>query len=71
MPGGDPAAWPVVKDLLEDLSARAPDGMPCCRWMGPKGAGHFVKTVHNGIEYGEMQLIGEVCLLMQKSFSLR
>lgn len=70
MPGGDPAAWPVVKDLLEDLSARAPDGMPCCRWMGPKGAGHFVKTVHNGIEYGEMQLIGEVCLLMREGLGM-
>ena len=45
LPGGDPAAWPVVKDLLEDLSARAPDGMPCCRWMGPEGAGHFVKAL--------------------------
>lgn len=65
MPGGSRAAWPLVKDLLEALSAKAPDGAPCCGWIGPSGSGHFIKIVHNGIEYGEMQLICEVYQLMR------
>ena len=58
MPGGDDAAWPVVKPLLTAIAARA-DGEPCCGWIGPEGAGHYVKMVHNGIEYADMQLIAE------------
>ncbi len=59
MPGGDPAAWPLVKPIFQAIAARAPDGSPCCDWVGSEGAGHYVKMVHNGIEYGDMQLIGE------------
>lgn len=70
MPGGSRAAWPLVKDLLEALSAKAPDGAPCCGWIGPSGSGHFVKMVHNGIEYGEMQLICEVYQLMRDGLGL-
>ena len=65
MPGGDPQAWPVVKPLLQAIAARAPDGEPCCAWMGGGASGHFVKMVHNGIEYAEMQLICEAYALMQ------
>ena len=70
MPGGSREAWPLVESLLKDLSAKAGDGVPCCGWMGPGGAGHFVKMVHNGIEYGEMQLICEVYQLMRDSLGL-
>lgn len=66
MPGGDAAAWPVVKDMLQAIAARADDGKPCCEWMGPGGAGHFVKMVHNGIEYADMQTICEAYWLMQQ-----
>src|SRR5437588_6051655 len=59
MPGGDPAAWPHVKPIFQAIAARAPDGSPCCDWVGAEGAGHYVKVVHNGIEYGGMPLIGE------------
>ncbi len=59
MPGGDPAAWPHVKPIFQAIAAKAPDGSPCCDWVGPEGAGHYVKMVHNGIEYGDMQLICE------------
>ena len=59
MPGGDPEAWPLVKDILQAIAADAPDGRPCCDWVGPDGAGHYVKMVHNGIEYGDMQVIAE------------
>src|SRR5215468_3228613 len=59
MPGGDPAAWPLVKPIFQSIAAKAPDGSPCCDWVGNEGAGHYVKMVHNGIEYGDMQLIGE------------
>jgi 6-phosphogluconate dehydrogenase len=59
MPGGDPAAWPHVKPIFQAIAAKAPDGSPCCDWVGCEGAGHYVKMVHNGIEYGDMQLIGE------------
>jgi 6-phosphogluconate dehydrogenase len=58
MPGGNPAAWPHVKDIFQAIAARV-DGEPCCDWVGEEGAGHFVKMVHNGIEYGDMQLICE------------
>lgn len=63
MPGGDKAAWPLIRPILEAVAARA-DGEPCCRWIGPGGSGHFVKMVHNGIEYGDMQLIGEAYHLL-------
>ncbi|MGH3650854.1 MAG: NAD(P)-binding domain-containing protein, partial [Acidimicrobiia bacterium] len=51
MPGGDPEAWPVIEEMLKGIAAVAPDGAPCCEWIGEGGAGHFVKMVHNGIEY--------------------
>jgi 6-phosphogluconate dehydrogenase len=65
MPGGSPAAWPHVKDIFQAIAAKAPDGGPCCDWIGEGGAGHYVKMVHNGIEYGDMQLIGEAYQLMK------
>jgi 6-phosphogluconate dehydrogenase len=64
MPGGSPAAWQLVKPVFQAISAKA-DGMPCCDWVGENGAGHFVKMVHNGIEYGDMQLICEAYQLMR------
>jgi 6-phosphogluconate dehydrogenase len=64
MPGGHPAAWEPVKPILQAIAAKAKDGTPCCEWMGNDGAGHFVKMVHNGIEYGDMQLICEAYHLM-------
>ncbi len=65
MPGGSFDAWPKVRPLLEAVAARAADGAPCCSWIGTGGAGHFVKMVHNGIEYGDMQLIAESYHLMR------
>jgi len=65
MPGGSVTAWPEVRDMLRAIAARVPDGTPCCDWMGSGGAGHFVKMVHNGIEYGDMQLIAEAYDLMR------
>jgi 6-phosphogluconate dehydrogenase len=65
MPGGDERAWPRVQPLLQAIAARAPDGQPCCDWVGPGGAGHFVKMVHNGIEYADMQLICEAYALLR------
>jgi 6-phosphogluconate dehydrogenase len=65
MPGGSPAAWPAVKPILQAISAKVEDGSPCCEWVGENGAGHFVKMVHNGIEYGDMQLICEAFQLMR------
>ncbi|MDR1735320.1 MAG: decarboxylating NADP(+)-dependent phosphogluconate dehydrogenase [Oscillospiraceae bacterium] len=65
MPGGSPAAWPQVKPIFQGIAAKAPDGSPCCDWVGSDGAGHFVKMVHNGIEYGDMQLICEAYNLMK------
>ena len=59
MPGGNPDAWPHVKDIFQAICAKTPNGEPCCDWVGENGAGHFVKMVHNGIEYGDMQLICE------------
>ena len=59
MPGGSPAAWPQVKPIFQAIAAKIEDGTPCCDWVGENGAGHFVKMVHNGIEYGDMQLICE------------
>lgn len=65
MPGGSPAAWPHVKPIFQAICAKVEDGSPCCDWVGENGAGHFVKMVHNGIEYGDMQLICEAYHLMK------
>jgi 6-phosphogluconate dehydrogenase len=65
MPGGSPAAWPLIKPIFQAIAAKVEDGSPCCDWVGDNGAGHFVKMVHNGIEYGDMQLICEVYQLMK------
>jgi 6-phosphogluconate dehydrogenase len=65
MPGGNPEAWPHVKPILQAIAAKVADGTPCCDWVGPEGAGHFVKMVHNGIEYGDMQLICEAYHLLR------
>ncbi len=65
MPGGSPEAWPFVKDIFQGISAKVDDGSPCCDWVGENGAGHFVKMVHNGIEYGDMQLICEAYQIMK------
>ena len=65
MPGGSPDAWPHVKPILQAIAAKVEDGSPCCEWVGENGAGHFVKMVHNGIEYGDMQLICEAYQLMR------
>ncbi len=65
MPGGSPKAWPAVKPIFQAISAKVEDGSPCCDWVGEGGAGHFVKMVHNGIEYGDMQLICEAYLIMK------
>ena len=69
MPGGDPEAWPLVKDIFQAVSAKV-DGEPCCQWVGQDGAGHFVKMVHNGIEYGDMQLICEAYSLMENALGM-
>ncbi len=67
MPGGDEAAWPAIVEMLQSIAAKADDGTPCCDWLGPGGAGHYVKMVHNGIEYGDMQVIAEAYALMKAS----
>src|SRR5712671_5079487 len=70
MPGGSPAAWPHVKDIFQKIAAKVEDGTPCCDWVGENGAGHFVKMVHNGIEYGDMQLICEAYNLMRAGLGM-
>jgi 6-phosphogluconate dehydrogenase len=70
MPGGNPAAWPHVKAIFQAISAKVEDGTPCCDWVGENGAGHYVKMVHNGIEYGDMQLICEAYDLLQRGLGL-
>jgi 6-phosphogluconate dehydrogenase len=70
MPGGSAAAWPLVKEIFQAICARTPDGAPCCDWMGSDGAGHFVKMVHNGIEYGDMQLICEAYQIMKQGLGM-
>jgi len=64
MPGGSKKAWPLVRPILQTIAAKIEDGSPCCEWIGEEGAGHFVKMVHNGIEYGDMQLICETYQVM-------
>ena len=66
MPGGSPAAWPHVKEIFQKIAAKVEDGTPCADWVGENGAGHFVKMVHNGIEYGDMQLIAESYFIMKE-----
>jgi len=70
MPGGNPEAWPLIKPIFQRIAAKAPDGAPCCEWIGPDGAGHFVKMVHNGIEYADMQMICEAYYLMERVLGL-
>src|ERR1035437_7381084 len=70
MPGGNPAAWPHVKEIFQAIAAKVEDGTPCCDWVGENGAGHYVKMVHNGIEYGDMQLICEAYQLMKDALGL-
>src|SRR5450631_4323938 len=70
MPGGNPAAWPHVKEIFQAIAAKVEDGTPCCDWVGEDGAGHYVKMVHNGIEYGDMQLICEAYQVLETSLGL-
>src|SRR5579884_3141084 len=70
MPGGSVEAWPLVRDLFQAIAARTPDGVPCCDWVGSDGAGHFVKMTHNGIEYGDMQIICEAYQLLRDVLEL-
>jgi 6-phosphogluconate dehydrogenase len=70
MPGGSPAAWQHVKPIFQKIAAKTDDGEPCCEWVGENGAGHFVKMVHNGIEYGDMQLICETYQMMKECLGL-
>jgi len=70
MPGGNPAAWPHVKEIFQAIAAKVDDGTPCCDWVGENGAGHYVKMVHNGIEYGDMQLICEAYQLLRDGLGL-
>src|SRR6202011_3403285 len=71
MPGGNPAAWPHVKEIFQAIAAKVADGTPCCDWVGENGAGHYVKMVHNGIEYGDMQLICEAYQLLKDGLGLK
>ena len=70
MPGGSPAAWPHIRPIFQAICARTPEDEPCCDWMGEDGAGHFVKMVHNGVEYGDMQLICESYDLMKRGLAM-
>src|SRR5213593_2002178 len=70
MPGGSPAAWPHVKPIFQAIAAKVGDGSPCCDWVGEQGAGHYVKMIHNGIEYGDMQLICEAYFILKNVLGL-
>jgi 6-phosphogluconate dehydrogenase len=70
MPGGSPAAWPHVQPIFQAIAAKVEGEVPCCDWVGENGAGHYVKMVHNGIEYGDMQLIGEAYQLMRDGLGM-
>jgi 6-phosphogluconate dehydrogenase len=70
MPGGNAEAWPHVKEIFQSIAAKVEDGSPCCEWVGENGAGHYVKMVHNGIEYGDMQLICEAYQLLKDGLGL-
>lgn len=71
MPGGDPKAWPLIKPIFQAIAAKSEDGSPCCEWVGEGGAGHYVKMVHNGIEYGDIQLICEAYHLLKAHLGLQ
>lgn len=70
MPGGNPAAWPHIKEIFQKTAAQA-FGEPCCDWVGESGSGHYVKMVHNGIEYGDMQLIAEAFDILTRGLGLK
>jgi len=70
MPGGSAKAWPFVKDIFQAISAKVDRNVPCCEWIGDNGAGHFVKMVHNGIEYGDMQMISEAYWIMKNALGM-
>src|SRR6478752_3064734 len=72
MPGGSEKAWPLIKDIFQAIAAKVgpKNDIPCCEWIGPRGAGHYVKMVHNGIEYGDMQLICEAYFMMREALGL-
>ena len=72
MPGGSAAAWPLVKPIFQAIAAKVGPKRrySCCEWVGPRGAGHYVKMVHNGIEYGDMQLICEAYLMLKEALRL-
>jgi 6-phosphogluconate dehydrogenase len=70
MPGGSPKAWPAVKNIFQSICAQTDSGEPCCDWVGENGAGHFVKMVHNGIEYGDMQMICETYQMMKEGLGM-
>jgi 6-phosphogluconate dehydrogenase len=70
MPGGSPKAWPLIKDIFQAIAAKISDGTPCCDWVGENGAGHYVKMTHNGIEYGDMQLICEAYQIMKEGLGM-
>ena len=70
MPGGNPEAWQSIREIFQAISAKAPDGAPCADWVGPAGSGHYVKMVHNGIEYGDMQLISEAYHFMKTGLAM-
>ncbi len=71
MPGGNPEGWPLIQPIVQSISAKAEeDGIPCCQWVGPGGAGHYVKMVHNGIEYADMQLIAEIYDILRRGCGL-
>ena len=70
MPGGNEAAWPHVKEIFQSIAAKVDDGSPCCDWIGDNGAGHYVKMVHNGIEYGDMQMICEAYWLLRHALGM-
>ncbi len=70
MPGGDHRAWSAIKPIFQAIAARVDNGVPCCEWVGAEGSGHFVKMVHNGIEYGDMQLVCEAYHLMARGLGM-
>ncbi len=71
MPGGNPDGWPIIKPIFQSIAAKVESGEPCCDWVGEEGAGHYVKMVHNGIEYGDMQLISEVYQVLNTGLGLK
>ncbi len=70
MPGGSAAAWPALRPIFQAIAAKVADGTPCCQWVGAGGSGHYVKMVHNGVEYGDMQLIGEAYMILREALGL-